>query len=131
MDETESTARKACAAAFGLFMGIVPIWGYQLLVGIALAHLLKLNKTIFVLAANISIPPMIPLIIYLSCSLGASILHTSWTVPAWSEIGLHLIKQHLYMYVTGSCALAVIAAVAGGLVSYVLLSLIKAKPVTV
>jgi uncharacterized protein (DUF2062 family) len=112
-------------------MGIVPIWGYQLLVGIALAHILKLNKTIFVLAANISIPPMIPLIIYLSCSIGASILHQPWTMPAWTKIGFQLIKQHLYIYLVGSCTLAVIAAVAGGLLCYILLNIFQLKTKTI
>lgn len=44
-------------------MGIVPIWGFQLLVGIPLAVLMRMNKVLFIAAANISIPPMIPLII--------------------------------------------------------------------
>ena len=45
----------------GVFMGIIPIWGYQLITAIALAYLLRLNKLIVIVAANISIPPMIPL----------------------------------------------------------------------
>ena len=44
----------------GIFMGIVPIWGYQMLATLFLAHVLKLNKVIAIVAANISIPPMIP-----------------------------------------------------------------------
>ncbi|MBK7039822.1 MAG: DUF2062 domain-containing protein [Bacteroidetes bacterium] len=41
-------------------MGIIPIWGFQLLVGIPLAILMKMNKTLFIVAANISIfPPII------------------------------------------------------------------------
>src|SRR5690606_4335119 len=30
----ETNVRKASSIAFGVFMGIVPIWGFQLLVGI-------------------------------------------------------------------------------------------------
>ena len=41
-------------------MGIVPLWGYQMLITLFLAHLFRLNKVIALVAANISIPPMIP-----------------------------------------------------------------------
>ena len=36
-------------------MGIVPVWGYQMLTTLFLAHLLRLNKVIAIVAANISI----------------------------------------------------------------------------
>ena len=52
-------------------MGIVPIWGFQLVVAIALAFLFRLNKALVVVAANVSIPPMIPLILFLSHLTGA------------------------------------------------------------
>src|SRR5690606_37082592 len=70
-DETEPAYKKALSIGFGVFMGIFPVWGYQLIIGISLSHLLKLNKAIFILAAHISIPPMIPFIIYGSYRLGA------------------------------------------------------------
>ena len=37
---------KAVSVAFGIFMGIVPIWGFQLVVAIFLAILFKLNKAV-------------------------------------------------------------------------------------
>lgn len=56
----ESRLKRASSVGFGIFMGIVPIWGFQLLVGIPLAILMKMNKTLFIVAANISIfPPVI------------------------------------------------------------------------
>ncbi|MCH5690272.1 DUF2062 domain-containing protein [Niabella sp. W65] len=60
----ESDFQKANAIAFGGFMGIIPIWGFQLLVGVFLAHLLRLNKGLFVLAAHVSVAPMIPVIVF-------------------------------------------------------------------
>jgi uncharacterized protein (DUF2062 family) len=57
---TESRLKRASSVGVGVFMGIVPIWGFQLLVGIPLAILMKMNKTLFIVAANISIfPPVI------------------------------------------------------------------------
>ena len=62
---------KAMSVAFGIFMGIIPIWGFQLVAAIFLAILFKLNKPLVIVAANISIPPMIPVIIFLSYKMGA------------------------------------------------------------
>ena len=62
--KNESSFKKSLSLGFGVFMGIFPIWGFQLLIGIPLAVFFKLNKVLFITAANISIPPMIPFIIY-------------------------------------------------------------------
>ena len=59
-DPKETVTVRAASVGFGVFMGIVPIWGFQLLVGIPAAIAMKLNKTLFIVAANISIfPPVI------------------------------------------------------------------------
>ncbi|HZK65405.1 MAG TPA: DUF2062 domain-containing protein, partial [Puia sp.] len=55
----QSDARKSVSAGFGVFMGIIPIWGFQLIVAIFLALVLKLNKVLVILFANISFPPFI------------------------------------------------------------------------
>ena len=60
----ESNVRIALAVMFGVFMGIVPIWGYQMIVAGVLAHLMGLNKVITIVASNISIPPMIPFLLF-------------------------------------------------------------------
>ncbi|MCB0793350.1 MAG: DUF2062 domain-containing protein, partial [Flavobacteriales bacterium] len=67
----ESSWKKSVSIGFGLFMGILPIWGFQLLVAIPLAFFLKLNRVLVVAAANISIPPMIPFIVFGSYLSGA------------------------------------------------------------
>jgi hypothetical protein len=53
----ETDSLKAISVAFGVFMGIIPIWGFQLVSAIFLSILLKLNKPLVIIAANISIPP--------------------------------------------------------------------------
>src|SRR6185312_8995913 len=67
----ESNFTKAFSIGFGFFMGIFPVWGFQLLIGIPIAVLFRLNKVLFIAAANISIPPMIPVIIFLSYYFGS------------------------------------------------------------
>lgn len=124
----ESEEVKALSVAFGIFMGIVPIWGFQLLVAIPTAIFLKLNKALVILAANISIPPMIPIIIFASHRTGALWMgDKALPLTFSSDITLKTIGQNLTQYVVGSITLAVVAGVVAGLVSYLLLKLSKNK----
>ncbi|MCR6639292.1 MAG: DUF2062 domain-containing protein [Sporocytophaga sp.] len=113
---------------FGVFMGIVPIWGFQLIVGITLAHLMKLNKVLFVTAAHISIPPMIPILIFLSYKAGGMVLPNGKDVLIFKrDITLENVKADLFQYTVGSMLLAVAAAVLFGLITYLLLKVFPAK----
>lgn len=112
----------ALSIGFGVFMGIVPIWGYQLAVGFFLAHLFKLNKAIFFLAANISIPPFLPFILYLSFVTGGYVLgHGTWAV----DFTFSMIKSNLLQYIVGSIALAISAGSLFALASYSVLKFTK------
>lgn len=116
----------AASIGFGVFMGIVPIWGYQLVVGLFLAHLFKLNKAVFFLAANISIPPFIPFILYLSYVTGSFVLgEGSWYVSF--DLDLASIPANLKQYLVGSVVLAIMAGVFAGLLAYVILPMIKSR----
>ncbi|WP_340115053.1 DUF2062 domain-containing protein [Maribellus mangrovi] len=66
----ETPFKIASAMGFGVFMGIVPFWGFQMMLAALFAHRLKLNKALVLLASNISIPPMIPILIYMSYQTG-------------------------------------------------------------
>jgi uncharacterized protein (DUF2062 family) len=124
VDPAETSGTKIMSVAVGLFMGIVPIWGFQLVTAILLAFLLRLNKPLVVLAANISIPPMIPLIIYGSYRMGAI-----WVTPGSRAMELHMnmnlhdISLNLRQYLFGSVTLAVVAAIAGALLTYILIKI--------
>jgi glycosyltransferase involved in cell wall biosynthesis len=94
VNSSEPPSLKAISIGFGVFMGIIPIWGFQLIAAIFLAVLFKLNKPLVILAANISITPMIPIIIYMSFKMGAWMMgKTAPTAdfnPAFSiETGAH------------------------------------------
>lgn len=119
---------KAMSVAFGVFMGIIPIWGFQLAAAIFLAILFKLNKPIVIVAANISIPPMIPLIIFLSYKMGAFWMGANaMQFDFSSSITLDSIKKNLQQYILGSITLAVFAAVVFGLITFIFLKLIEKK----
>jgi glycosyltransferase involved in cell wall biosynthesis len=127
-----SAQLKAMSVAFGIFMGIIPIWGFQLVAAIFLAILFKLNKPLVIVAANISIPPMIPVIIFCSYKMGAF-----WMGPNAMEIdfsrsiSLDSIKKNLLQYIYGSITLAIAAAVVFGLLTFIFLKLIAKKQVAI
>ncbi|WP_435225192.1 DUF2062 domain-containing protein [Niabella hirudinis] len=120
----ESTVAKANSMAFGAFMGIVPIWGFQLLVGIPLAHWMRLNKALFILAANISIPPMIPLIIFLSYKMGKPWMGSRAVDISFNkQLTLKYMGQNLEQYLYGSITLAVVAAVLFWVIAFLVLKI--------
>lgn len=119
-----SNKKIAVSLGFGIFMGILPIWGYQLVLGFILAHVFKMSKTIFFLAANISLPPLIPFILYLSYVTGSFVTgEFSWKIefdPTFESI-----RANLVQYLAGSVLLAVFAGLTFGLLSYLILPLIR------
>jgi len=136
----ENPAKVASALGFGMFMGIVPIWGFQMLTAVFLAQLLRLNKILVLAASNISIPPVIPFIIYFSYKTGGLVLGTQGTLTsetvtflkdrilsghfyeAWHELG-----YNLYQYVAGSLVFGLALGLAVFIISYFLLVLLMHK----
>lgn len=102
----ESNFIKAASIGFGVFMGIIPIWGFQLLVGIPLAILFRMNKVLFIASANISIPPMIPLIIFLSYYAGGFFVENNVHFESIKHITMETIHINLQQYVVGAIVLA-------------------------
>ncbi|HQG77113.1 MAG TPA: DUF2062 domain-containing protein [Bacteroidales bacterium] len=125
----ETNLKISLAIAFGIFMGIVPIWGFQLVTALALAHIFRLSKFLVAVAANISIPPMIPLILYLSYATGGIVLGTGSRISFSGEITLKTFENNLLQYITGAFIFAAVFAAFAGLVSFVVLKLVRRKPV--
>jgi glycosyltransferase involved in cell wall biosynthesis len=121
-----SNAVIAFSVMLGIFWGIVPVWGYQMLIAYGLAHVLKLNKAIALVASNISIPPMIPLILYGSYITGAWILGNPLELDL-NTISLETAKQNIIQYIIGSLVLAVACAIVFGIIGYVLLIVFRRK----
>ncbi|HTI12091.1 MAG TPA: DUF2062 domain-containing protein [Puia sp.] len=121
---------KAASIAFGVFMGIIPIWGFQMLAAVFLAIPLKLNKALVIIASNISIPPMIPLIIFGSYKMGAIWMGANTGSLVFSRnISMESIRNNLRQYILGSCTLAVVAGSIIGLLAFGVLKLFKKKAV--
>ena len=117
LNPSESNMRKASSIGLGVFFGILPIWGFQLLTGIPTAVALRLNKVLFIAAANVSVPPMIPVIIYMSYVLGSPFVDANVMVlTEFSQLSLDNIHDNFMQYLIGG----VLLAVGSGLAAFVL-----------
>lgn len=127
-DPAESPLRKAAAVGFGVFMGIFPVWGYQLIIGWSLCMLLRLNKVLFTAAAHISIPPMIPLIIFGSYLTGSVFMPAGKAVALDKmRFSLEAISLNLVQYLSGAVLLATVAGLLGFLLSWGVFERVKNK----
>jgi len=124
----DSITKLTLSVMFGVFMGIIPIWGYQLISAITLAYLLRLNMVMVILAANISIFPFTAIILYLSYITGGFILAADNQVAFSSHITLAWFRDNFFQYVVGAMTFAVIAAIFFGLITYVLLKVLRRRP---
>jgi glycosyltransferase involved in cell wall biosynthesis len=125
LNPEESSLKKAKSLAFGIFMGIIPIWGFQMIAAFSIAAILKLNKTLVLIASNISIPPMIPSIIFGSLWFGNHVLHTGRTIQFSSAISLQSVGNMIIQYIVGSIVLATLAGSLMFVISYTILSTLK------
>ena len=120
----ESNLKITYAIMLGVFMGIVPIWGYQMLATLFLAHLLKLNKVIAIVAANISIPPMIPFLLYGSYLTGCKALGRPIELHL-TDISFENVKSVLEQYLIGSVIFATACSILAGIIAISLLTIYR------
>ncbi|QED36985.1 DUF2062 domain-containing protein [Antarcticibacterium arcticum] len=127
----EPAHRKAAAVALGVFVGISPFWGFHTLIVFLLAAVLKLNKVIAFIFSNISIPPLIPVIIYASYQAGSLLTGNgfSWELSLSDFDSGAEVLEGLGQYLLGSFALAGITAFLLWIVFYFLFSVANQKQV--
>lgn len=121
----ESNLSKAASIGFGFFMGIVPIWGFQLLIGIPLSVYFKINKVLFLTAANISIPPFIPFIIFGSYKFGGIFYKNGVQLKSVKDLTLESIHVNFVQYFLGGTLLAVFMGFVGFGLSFVLFKILR------
>jgi glycosyltransferase involved in cell wall biosynthesis len=127
LDPSESSWKKALSIGFGIFFGIFPIWGFQMLAGLAFAVLFRLNKVLFIAAANISLPPLVPAIVFFSYYIGGFLVEHGMEISSLKEINLDSIHLNFVQYLRGAIALSICSGVAATFISYGLFSLKRKK----
>lgn len=105
----ESNIRLSCAIALGVFCSVLPTWGYHAVIGAILAQLFRLNKIVAAAFTGVSIPPLIPFILYGSMVLGAKILGVK-NYATLDNISKQSAMENLSQYITGSIVLGLILA---------------------
>lgn len=119
-----SIAVRSASVGFGVFMGIIPIWGFQMMAALALAILFKMNKALVLISSNISIPPMMPVIIYLSYQLGKFWAGAdAQSITFHDAVTMSSIQQDVIQYIYGSIILAFVAGSSFGILTWLWLSL--------
>jgi glycosyltransferase involved in cell wall biosynthesis len=134
----ENPFKISLAIGFGVFMGITPVWGFQMLIAAFFAHVLRLNKVIVVGFSNISLPPIIPFIIYFSYKTGGVFFHNEleFNMDTMRYLKSQIMDGHFYttlnefgysilQYVSGSLLLAVAAGSLVFIISYLVIGIIN------
>ena len=123
-ESSDSNFKIAGSVGLGLFFGVSPLWGYQMITAVATAHLLKLNKVLTLVSSNISIPPMIPFTLYGSFYAGSLLLGESMKVIP-SDLTFDAISGSLTQYLAGSIILAICVGFVGMVVTYTILKIFR------
>jgi len=122
----ETNIQMAASIGWGIFCGIIPIWGYQMIFAGFSAHFMKLNKVVAVVFSNISIPPMIPFILYGSMLVGSWVLDIE-NVFSIEYISLEIVGKSLSQYLIGSIFLASISGILMFITSLIMMIICKRK----
>ena len=72
--EQTSPGRSSLAFAIGIFVGTTPIYGLHTAAVAALAFLLRLNFIYMWMGTHISLPPLVPFLVWGSESIGSAVL---------------------------------------------------------
>ncbi len=124
LHSSDSNLRMAMAMGWGIFCGIIPIWGYQMIFAGVTAHFMRLNKVVTLVFSNVSIPPMIPFLLYGSMALGAWLLNID-NIFSLDNISMESIGMALWQYLTGSFCLAILLGSVVFLLSWLLMIICK------
>jgi uncharacterized protein (DUF2062 family) len=115
--------RAAAAVFLGIFIGIVPIYGFQTVAAVGAAMFFRLNKPVTVAGTFINNPLLQPLIIWSSVELGYLLRSGSFRPLGLSALtGAHL-KEVLVTWAIGSVPLGVLVGGVGAATTAVVIKL--------
>lgn len=127
LGSNDSPKKKALSIALGTFIGFSPLWGFHTFLVITLAIFLKLNKAIAFTFSNVSLPPFIPFIIFVSLELGQWIFGEKISYSVEEMMDNFEVFKHLKTYLVGSFTLAFIGAIVFGFTGFVFFNFFNKK----
>jgi len=117
-EHAHDPGHMSLSVGLGLFFGIVPIYGLQMILAATAAHWLRLNKAIALVASNISIPPLAPFVIGGGFILGHW-LFTGEVLPLSLPDMTHAkVLEYVWEWLAGSVVLAILVGALGTAVTY-------------
>jgi glycosyltransferase involved in cell wall biosynthesis len=125
LDSADTNERLAISVAVGAFFSSFPVWGWQMVIALSVAYALKLNKFVVLVSSNLSVPPMIPVLIFLSYFTGGLILGSQEAIAYAPGISFNWIKHNILQYFVGSVVFSIVLGVTLGLISYILLRIFR------
>lgn len=133
LNKHESNAMKAVSIGVGIFMGIVPIWGLQLITAVAVAAYFRLNKALVLIACNISMPPLIPFFIYGSFETGKLFVPADTAITITDNLSIEGLKKMLsqngllnaVQYFAGGTMLAIAGGLLGFTITWLCLKVLR------
>jgi trans-aconitate methyltransferase/uncharacterized protein (DUF2062 family) len=118
----------AAAVWLGIALGIIPIYGLQAVVALALATLLGLNRPLTLAATFINNPLLQPMLVVGSLQLGHLATHGSLVSLSPSGLLARPWSEHVLALFVGSLILSAIVGGPAAVVVYVFLSLRAGDP---
>jgi uncharacterized protein (DUF2062 family)/trans-aconitate methyltransferase len=115
--------RAAAAVFLGIFIGIVPIYGFQALAAIGLAVIFRLNKPLILASTFINNPLLQPAIILSSIETGNFLRYGHFRSLSFSSLAHVPTKDDLLSWIAGSLVLGIIGGGIGALITAVVVHL--------
>ena len=114
LSEGLAPSRAAAAVFTGVFIGVVPIYGFQLLAAAGAAVVFRLNKPLTLAATFINNPLLQPFLVATSIGLGHLVLNGHYQIITESPFTAHGFTDSLWAWFTGS---AILGVALGGLMA--------------
>lgn len=114
-----SRGKIIASISLGVFIGVMPIYGFQVFAAVCVSFLLRLNFPLMFLAGNISIPPLIPIWTFIALKIGSKIIDT----PIVFSLDEHIVANAKDFFATlfvGSVVLGLILAILAGLLAFLI-----------
>jgi glycosyltransferase involved in cell wall biosynthesis len=109
--------RAAASLSLGVFFGLFPIYGFQVITLVALSFLLRLNRPLAFLGNCVSSPPFLPFIIALAVAIGRIVVPQSWHTSVAHMQHASLLAGGIDWFI-GSIVLSIGCAVVCWAISY-------------
>ncbi len=122
MQEQMEPGRAAAAVLTGITLGIVPIYGLQSLVALALATAFKLNRALTLAATFINNPLLQPFLLAGSLQLGHRVTRGTWLTLSMDALRQTDLASHIWALGVGSVVLSLLVGLPAAAVTYLVVA---------